>query len=148
MFAIGDDFWIENAAGQWAFKVNGKVLRVRETLVFEDLHGKELATIKEKKVAVKDTMTIERDGKPYATIKKAMVTPVRERYTVGTPTGEIEVKGNIVDYEFTFERGGRKVAEVSKKWFRISDNYAVEIMPGEEDIIILAATVAIDQMTN
>ena len=35
LFAIGDDFWIENEAGQRAFKVNGKALRVRDTLVLE-----------------------------------------------------------------------------------------------------------------
>ena len=32
LFAIGDDFWIENEAGERAFKVNGKALRVRDTL--------------------------------------------------------------------------------------------------------------------
>ena len=37
MFAIGDDFWIENGAGQRAFKVDGKALRIRKTLVLEDV---------------------------------------------------------------------------------------------------------------
>ena len=32
LFAIGDDFWIENDRGERAFKVNGKALRVRDTL--------------------------------------------------------------------------------------------------------------------
>ena len=36
MFAIGDDFWIENEDGERAFKVNGKALRIRDTLVLED----------------------------------------------------------------------------------------------------------------
>ena len=39
MLSIGDDSWIENAAGEHAFKVNGKALRVRKTLVLEDLDG-------------------------------------------------------------------------------------------------------------
>jgi uncharacterized protein YxjI len=148
MFSIGDDFWIENAAGQRAFKVDGKALRVRQTLIFETPQGQEVAAIREKMLAVKDSMTIERGGQPYATIKKALISPVRDRYTVTTPCGEIEIKGNIVDHEFTFERGGRKVAEVSKRWFRLRDTYAVEVMPGEDDIIILAAAVAIDQMSH
>ena len=33
MFAIGDDFWIENEEGERAFKVDGKALRIRGTLV-------------------------------------------------------------------------------------------------------------------
>lgn len=39
MAAIGDDFWNENDRGQQNFKVDGKALRVRQTLVFEDNHG-------------------------------------------------------------------------------------------------------------
>ncbi len=41
LISIGDDFWIENEAGQKVFKVDGKVLRIRKTLVFEDAKGKE-----------------------------------------------------------------------------------------------------------
>ena len=32
VFAIGDDFWIENDAGERAFKIDGKALRIRDTL--------------------------------------------------------------------------------------------------------------------
>lgn len=36
LVAIGDDYWLEDDAGQRVFKVNGKALRVRDTLIFED----------------------------------------------------------------------------------------------------------------
>ena len=36
LISIGDDFWIENEEGNKVFKVDGKVLRSRKTLVFED----------------------------------------------------------------------------------------------------------------
>ena len=40
VFAIGDDFWIEDDAGERAFKVDGKALRVRDTFVLEDAQGR------------------------------------------------------------------------------------------------------------
>ena len=40
------------------------------------------------------------------------------------------------------------MAETSKKWFRLCDSYGVEIEPGQNDILILAATVAIDMISN
>ena len=40
-----------------------------------------------------------------------------------------------------------KVAEVSKRWFRVRDTYGIEIVPGENDALILAATVCIDEMS-
>ena len=149
MIAIGDDFWIENGAGQKAFKVNGKAMRIRDTLIFEDTDGHELLKIQERKLSVRDKMAIERGGEKVATVKKALITPLRERFKVELERGgEYDVKGNIVDHEYTFERDGREVASVSKRWFRVRDTYGVEIAPGEDDILVLAATVAIDQMTH
>ena len=148
LVSIGNDFWIENAAGQKTFKVDGKAMRVRDTLKFEDAHGKELCRIQEKKVRIKDTMNIESpSGETLATVKKALITPVRDRWTIKVGNGpDLEIQGNIVDHEYKIEEGRTKVAEVSKKWFRVRDSYGVEIAPGQNDILILAATVAIDMM--
>ena len=52
LLSIGDDSWIENAAGDRVFRVNGKALRVRTTLTFEDLDGNELCKIQERKLRV------------------------------------------------------------------------------------------------
>jgi uncharacterized protein YxjI len=102
MFSIGDDYWIETDGGDKAFKVDGKALRMRDTLVLEDPAGEELLTIQEKKLSVRDKMEVERDGD--------------------------------------------EVAEVSKRWFRMRGTYGIEIRPGQEDALILACTVALDQM--
>jgi uncharacterized protein YxjI len=148
MFAIGDDFWIETEGGERAFKVNGKALRVRDTLVLESPSGDELLSIQEKKVRVRDTMEIERDGKTIATVKKALVSPVRDRYSIEVEgEDDLEAKGNIVEHEFKIERGGDQVAEVSKRWFRVRDTYGIEVTPGQDDALLLATAVCIDQMS-
>ena len=148
MFAIGDDYWIENDEGERVFKVNGKALRIRDTFIIEDPSGSELFKVQEKKLHIRDTMDIERDGQTVARVKKALITPLRERFSIDVEGGEdMEAKGNIVDHEYKIERGGKKVAEVSKRWFRIRDTYGIEIAPEQEDALILAVTVCIDQMT-
>jgi uncharacterized protein YxjI len=150
LVSIGDDFWIENAQGQKTFKVDGKALRVRQTLKFEDAHGKELCKIQERKVRVKDSMEVEdAHGHQVAMVKKALVSPVRDRFTVKIKDGpDLEVKGNILDHEYSIGEGHHKVAGISKKWFRIRDSYGVEVEPGQDDIVILAVTVCIDQMAH
>src|SRR3954447_2548977 len=149
MFSIGDDYWIETDGGQRAFKVNGKALRVRKTLVLETPDGREVFTIQEKKLSIRDTMEIERDGQTVATVRKALVSPLRERFSIDVADGEdMEAKGNIVDHEYKIERGGEKVAEASKRWFRVRDTYGIEIDDGQDDALILAVTVCIDQMTH
>jgi uncharacterized protein YxjI len=147
MFAIGDDFWVETADGERAFKVDGKALRIRDTLVLEGPSGEELFTIQEKKLSIRDKMDIERGGNTVASIKKALVSPLRDRYSISVEGGEdMEAKGNIVDHEFKIERGGDTVAEVSKRWFRVRDTYGIEVAPGQDDALIIAITVCIDQM--
>ena len=147
--SFGDDFWIENGAGRKVFKVDGKALRVRDTLKIKDMQGNEVAEIQEKLVAVRDTMDIARGGRTIATVKKALVTPLRGRFSVNVAGGpDMDVEGNILGHEFTFKQGGRQIAEVSMKWFRIRDTYGVDIQPGQDDALILAITVVIDQMVS
>jgi uncharacterized protein YxjI len=149
LVAIGDDFWIENEAGQRAFKVNGKAIRVRDTLVLETPNGEELFSIQAKMLHVRDTMNIERDGRKVASVKKALVSPLRDRFSIDVEDGDdMEAKGNIVDHEYKIERNGDQVAEVSRRWFRVRDSYGVEIAPGQDDALLLAITVCIDQMTH
>ena len=150
LVAFGDDFYIENDAGQKVFKVDGKVLRVRDTLVFRDMQGDKLCQIQERMLRIKDVMAIEDgDGNQIAEVKKALITPLRDRWTVKIREGpDLEVQGNILDHEYEIKDGRRKVAQVSKKWFRVRDTYGVEVAPDQEDILILAVTVALDQMAH
>jgi uncharacterized protein YxjI len=149
MFSVGDDYWIETNRGERVFKVDGKALRLRDTLVIEDPTGVEICTIQEKKLRVRDTMEIERQGDTLASVKKAMLTPLRERFSVDVHGGDdLDVHGNITDHEYTIERHGNDVAEVSKRWFRVRDTYGIEVAPGEDDALILAVAVCVDRMTH
>ena len=150
LISIGDDFWIENSKGQKVFKVDGKALRIRKTLEFEDAKGKKLAQIKERLLAIKDTMVIEDpSGKDIAVVKKALIAPLRDKWNVNVKGGDdLVVQGNILDLEYDIKQGRKKVAEVSKKWFTITDTYGVEIADGQNDILILAIAIAVDMMAH
>jgi len=150
LISIGDDFWIENGEGQKVFKVDGKVFRIRKTLVFEDVKGKKLCQIQERLLTIRDTMVIEGpDGEQMAVIKRALIAPLRDRWSVKVKDGaDLDVQGNIFDHEYSIKQGRDKIAEVSKKWFSITDTYGVEVDPGQNDILILAVAVAIDMMAH
>jgi uncharacterized protein YxjI len=93
-------------------------------------------------------MDIERGGRQVATVKKALITPLRERFSIDVDGGDdMEAKGNILDHEYKIERGGDEIAEISRRWFRVRDTYGVDIKPGQDDALVLAVVVCIDQMT-
>jgi uncharacterized protein YxjI len=148
MLSIGDDAWIEDQSGRRAFRVNGKALRLRRTIILEDAQGNGLVKIQDRPVRIREVMEIEDgNGATIAHVKKAMITPLRQRFTAELAGGgELKAQGNIVDHEFKIESGGTKVAEVSKRWFRVRETYGIEVAPGNNDVLILAIAVCIDEM--
>jgi uncharacterized protein YxjI len=147
LLSIGDDYWIDDEAGNHAFRVDGKALRFRKTFVLEDAQGREVAKIQERKLSVRDKMEIERGGNT-ATVKKALV-GIRDRFSIDVEGAqELQAKGNFVDHEYEVERDGSVIARISKRWFRVRDTYGVEVAPDEDDALLLAVTVCIDALSH
>src|SRR3954454_2122451 len=148
MFSIVDDYWIEDDSGHKRYKVDGKALRIRQTFVLENSSGQELVKIQEKKLSIRDAMRIERGGDTVATIRKALISPLRDKYNIELSDGtELTAKGKIGDHNYKIERDGDKIAEVSKKWFKVRDTYGIDIDPEEDDVLILAAAVCLEEMS-
>jgi uncharacterized protein YxjI len=147
LLSIGDDYWIDDEAGNHAFRVDGKAMRIRQTFVLEDAEGQEVAKIQERKLSVRDKMAIDRGGRT-ATVKKALV-GIRDRFSIDVEgAGEMQAKGNFVDHEYEVEQDGSVVARISKRWFRVRDTYGVEVAPGQDDALLLAVTVCIDSLSH
>ncbi len=51
LVSIAEDFWIKNERGEKVIRVDGKLLRLRDVLLFEDRRGHELYTIKARMVS-------------------------------------------------------------------------------------------------
>ena len=148
IFDIGEDFWIEDEHGHRAFKVDGKALRLRNTLNIEGPHGEVLCQIQGRVARVRDSMAIERNGQKIAEVHKDLVNVVHDHLEVDMVGSgpDLDVSGNLLDHEYTIKQGVRPIAEVSKKWFRIQDTYSIEVMPGQDDALMIAISVCVDQL--
>lgn len=140
IFAIGDDYWIEDEQGRQVFLVDGKALRLRDTLELKDPQGRVLVTLRQKLLSLRDAMTIERDGEPLATIRKKKLSLLRNHYRVALAEGtELDVSGRILDREFAIEYDGELLAHVSRRWFRVRETYAVDVIRDDADPSLLIA---------
>lgn len=149
MFALGEDFDIENDAGERVLHVDGKLLRVRETFVIQDRQGNEVATIQQRLLALRPSMTISRGGTELATIRKAWISLLSDRFGIELANGEtLDIVGDILDHEYEIRRGGEAVAAISKQWFTFRDTYGITVAPGEDDGLILAVAVALDELAH
>lgn len=146
LIALGDDFWVEDEGGERVFHVDGKVLRPRDTYVIETPEGTELLRICERRLKLRKTFAIERDGEEIATVAKALVNPLRDRFAVELADGRtLEARGDLLDHEFTIDwSDGARMAEVSKRWFGVRDAYGVSVGPTQDPVLAIAIAVCID----
>ena len=95
LLSFGDDYWIEDSEGRRAYRIDGKALRLRQTMDLLDAQGGHLCRVQTRVLQVRDTMVIEGpDGGRMATVHKAMVSPLRHRWKVDLTTGELlETRG-------------------------------------------------------
>ena len=144
-FSIGDDFDIVDDQGDKVFHVDGKVFSVRNKLVIEDPSGAEVASVHRHLVALRPTYEVSIGGEKAAEVRKKLFTPFREKFTIDVPgPDDLEMKGDLIDHEYTIDRGSREVAAVSKRWLTIHDTYAVQIAADQEPLLILGSVLALD----
>ena len=144
-FRLGEDSEITDESGRTVFRVDGKVLTLRDRLVINDAAGNEVAGVQRTLIALRPTYEIAIGGERAAQVRKHFFTPFRDRYTIDIPgPDDLEMSGNIFDHEFTIRRGGDVVATVSKRWFAIRDTYGVEVADGIDSTLILASVLALD----
>jgi len=147
MFSIADQFTIKNEADEDVFLVKSQIFSLGHKLSFQDMQGKELAFIQQKLLSFGPAYEIYHAGELEATVKQHLFSFLRYSFTVDVPgPDDLEIQGSFSDMEYTFTRGDQAVAQVSKRWFSLTDTYGVDVADGEDDVLILASTVVVDMI--
>jgi uncharacterized protein YxjI len=145
LFRLGEDSDITDEAGRPVLHVDGKVLSLRGRLILSDPAGREIGQVHRKLAALRPAYQITIDGKDVAEVRKHLFTPFGERFTIDVHGGgAMEISGDLFSHEFTIGRDGQTVATISKRWLTVTTSYAVDVAPGEDDVLILASVLALD----
>lgn len=144
-FHLGEDSTIMNEAGQPILEVDGKVLSLRNRLIIRDMVGNEVASVQRRLIALRPTYEISRAGQELATVRKHLISPFVDRFTIDVPgPDDLHITGSLFEHEYTITRAGQVVATVSKRWFTLTNTYGVDIAPYQDDVLILASVLALD----
>src|SRR5215470_16249962 len=145
MFGLGEDAGITDEAGRPVLQVDGKVMSLHNRLILRDPGGREAGQVRRRLAALRPAYEISIGGKDVAEVRKHLFTPFGERFTIDVRgAGDLEISGDLLDHEFTITRDGQTVATISKRWLSMTTSYAVDIAPGEDDVLILASVLALD----
>ena len=144
-FRLTESSNIQDEYGAPIYQVKGKIFSLHHTLVLMDLAGNELATVNKQLISITPKFHITRHGEEAATVRKNLISPFVDRFTVDIPgPDDLHVTGSIFEHNFTIERKGSVAATVSKRWVALTDTYGVDIAQREDDVLILAVVLAID----
>jgi uncharacterized protein YxjI len=144
VWSFGDSYNVLGDQGQQVLNVQGKYFSWGDSLSLTDIHGVEVAQIKQRLMTFMPTYELFRDGQLFAKIVKEF-TWFKSKFCLDVPgPNDYEISGSFWEYEYQFRRSGRVVATVSKKYWSWGDTYGVEIVDGEDVLSILSAVVVID----
>ena len=145
LFRLGEQAEITDESGQAVLQVDGEVFSLHNQLVVRDRFGTEVAEIRRKAAALSPTYRIAMRGEKIAEVRKHLSHPFGDRFTVELAgSDQLEVVGDLLDHEFTVQRGDEVVATVSRRWFSVHDTYAVSVARAQDDFLILAIVLALD----
>jgi uncharacterized protein YxjI len=145
--SLGNNFTIKDVKGQDAFQVKGEILSVGDRLSVEDLEGNELIYIEQQPF---NAYTLWRDGKRFAGVSRDLFSFRRHRFTVDMPgVDNLEAVGDFLNFEYVVKRDDRRIATLTRQWFRLSDTYFIDIDEKERDpVLVLALAVVIEVVSN
>lgn len=111
-----------------------------------DAAGSEVASLIRPAMHIHPTFTVTRPGRSDVTIRKATFAPVIQTWRIeGAEDGDIDLHGDVLNHEFTFERDRRAVGTTTRRWISVTDAYAVQA-DGIDPVLAIAASVGIDSV--
>jgi uncharacterized protein YxjI len=145
IFRLGEDNDILNDAGQPVLQVDGKVLSIHGLMVVNDMAGNEVAQVSRKLVSLLATYDISLAGGVTAEVHQRFSGPLHPKWNISVAGGaELEMTGNFGGHDFTFTEDGQTIATVSKAWISLADSYGVDIVDGQNDLLILCSVLALE----
>jgi uncharacterized protein YxjI len=111
-----------------------------------DATGTEVACLLRPAMHIHPTFTVTRPGRTDVVIRKANFAPIKESWRIeGAEDGDIDLRGDLLNHEFVFERNGQAVGSTTRRWISLTDAYTLQVTD-MDPVLAIAAAVGIDSI--
>lgn len=143
VFSIGEKYNIMDENQHIIYHVKGKVFSIKNKL--DMFKGDELIYHLERKLFrfLPEYTLFSPDGNVVATIKKNF-TFFGGKMTITSLFGQLEVIGQVWQYDFHVNKNGLEVMSVHKKWLSWGDSYQITIQEDTHESFYVALVILID----
>ena len=130
-------------------RVRGKFWTFTKKKFVEDLDGNLLYTVRNKFwiLFVRKAFVYNKDGDIVARIRRKFWS-VHDRYFIETTYGQLEIKGNILGFNYSIMLNGKEIGHIARK-ISLRDSFVLTI---DETLVdyafVVALVIAIDNITD
>lgn len=124
VFTWGDRFDIYDYDGNTVFSVESEIFTFGKKLHVFDFNGNEVAFIRQRLFNFMPNYSVSINGKELFEVQKCFAFFSRKYYAENLG---ITVSGDFTAHEYTAEKDGKTVFNVSKRWFTFGDAYEINI---------------------
>ncbi len=141
-----EGYLVDDDTGAQVYHFKGHLAFPGQRWSMLDGGGAEVAALVRPPLHIHPTFTVSRPGRADVVIRKANFAPVLETWRIeGAEDGDVDIRGDVLNHEFTFERGGQNVGTTTRRWISITDAFAVQAN-GIDPVLAIAAAVGIDSV--
>ena len=90
---------------------------------------------------------LEPDGKTVVATIRRKIFSFHDRYFIKTSKGELEIRGNILLFDYHIFRDGKEIGHVARK-ISLRDSFVLDINDDEDYYFFVALVIAIDNISD
>lgn len=146
--SLGGSSEVKDVNGNDVFKVKGKVFSFTQKKFLTDLEGNTKFIIRNKfwHLFVYRAFILDPEENVKATLRRKVFS-LRDRYFVESDLGNLEVVGNILQFNYKIILDGREIGHVARK-VSLRDSFVLTVEDSFDPAFMVALVIAIDNITD
>ena len=130
------------------YYVKGKFWTFTRKKFVQDMNGNLLFTVRNKfwTLFARKALVYDKDGQLVARIRRKIFS-FHDRYFIKSSLGELEIRGNILLFDYHIILNGQEIGHISRK-VSLRDSYVLSIEDGQDLAFFVAFAIAIDNITD
>lgn len=131
------------------YKVQGKFWTFTRKKFLRTLDDKDIYVIRNKFWTFfhHRAFVLEPDQKTIAATVTKKIFTLHDKYLITSKYGEIEIKGNILGFDYHIALNGKEIAHIARK-ISLRDSFVLDIDDGVDNEFFIALVIAIDNITD
>ena len=143
VISLKETFHVTDEEGAELYEVSGKMISIGHKLTIRDMEGNEVAYIHQKVLSLTPKYFIEIAGQDEMELR-SHITLLRPHYTLETPEGDWDIRGDFIGHEYEMKRDGEAVAAVTQKYLTWGDTYVLDVENENDALAALCTMIVID----